>query len=136
MNSQLIRCTTCGKELIVDEEISSLVCGYCFEAVDLNEARAVSRRKEPPEFLVKNGVLERYFGERSYDIRTPPGVKKIGPVAFSEGVCGVTVSEGVEVIETRAFEACWYLEYLELPNSLKKIEKVTNIPGRRFLWAK
>ena len=118
MRSLPIKCTSCGKDLIVSNDISSLICGCCLESVDLDEARSISRQKEPSEFLIRNGVLEEYFGSSPYDIRIPSGVKKIEYFAFTNSIRSVIVPEGVEEIAAGAF-ACSFLDYLELPDSLK-----------------
>lgn len=112
-----IKCTSCGSNIIVDDDVDRLICGCCLEAIDLEEARKLSRSKEPPEFLIRNRVLEAYFGASPYDIRIPSGVRKIASFAFAPFVRSVVIPEGVEEIAAGAFP-CAYLEYIKLPDSL------------------
>lgn len=120
MRSLPVKCTSCGKDIVVSNDVDALICGCCLEAVDLAEARRISRLKEPSEFLIRNGVLEEYFGSSPYDIRIPSGVKKIKYFAFTNSVRSVIVPEGVEEIAAGAF-ACKFLDYIELPDSLKTL---------------
>lgn len=120
MASLRVQCTSCGADIIVDDDIDELVCGCCLEAIDLDRAREIARSKEPSEFLVQNGVLVEYYGTSPYDVRIPSGVKKIGRSVFGKGIRSVIVPEGVEEIAGGAF-ACDFLEYVELPSSLKSL---------------
>lgn len=120
MTSLRIKCTSCGSDIIVGNDIDELICGCCLKAVDLDKAREISRSKEPSEFLIVNGVLVAYFGANSYDVRIPSGVKKIKSFVFRKGIRSVIVPEGVEEIAGDAF-VCDFLEYVKLPSSLKSL---------------
>lgn len=72
------------------------------------------------QFLIKDGVLEKYLGEESRGVVTPKGVKVIGRNAFGPGLTDLYISDGVEEIQFLASDLK-YIKKLRLPDSLKKI---------------
>ncbi|WMJ86369.1 leucine-rich repeat protein [Anaerocolumna sp. MB42-C2] len=85
------------------------------------------------EFVIKDGVLERYAGEGG-DVVVPDGVVSIGKRAFEEDfsiedsqcITSITLSDTVISIEKEAFYGCRMLK------SVKMSDSVTNIGSSAF----
>ena len=130
MNSINFKCPNCDAEIIINNNIKSVICGCCMKEINVSEITCSDWRLKPPEFIVINETLEKYIGESSRGIRTPPDVKVINRWAFSCFVLEVYVSDGVEEIKANAFD-CQFLRYLRLPDSIKKIENRSYKSGEK-----
>ena len=74
------------------------------------------------EFLINNGVLEKYSGT-GIRVVIPEGVTAIGEGVFQyrKGIVSVTIPNGVVSIGSRAFCCCESLTSINLPNSVTTI---------------
>ena len=75
------------------------------------------------DFIIRNGVLEKYTGSGE-DVVIPEGVIIIGGDVFRTPYAvlkSVVIPEGVIEIERRAFFGCGALEKVTFPESLKRI---------------
>ena len=77
----------------------------------------------PTDFVIKNGVLEKYKG-RDSDVIVPEGVTCIGDYAFlwCWSLKSVTLPEGLTSIGKEAFSGCSSLRSVTLPEGLTSIE--------------
>lgn len=80
------------------------------------------------EFNIKDGILLNCkAGKYQYTINVPHGVKKIAKFAISglscDNVVDINVPEGVTDIERGGISGNYRLENIELPKSLKTLEK-------------
>ena len=71
------------------------------------------------DFVIKNGVLEKYNGSEQI-VKIPNSVISIGNYAFSgcTVIKSLTIPEGVASIGENAFSGCTGLTSIDLPNSL------------------
>lgn len=75
------------------------------------------------EFIIENGVLEKYNGSDEATVRIPEGVTRIGWQAF----CGcdklrkVVIPESVTEIEREAFKGCSALTKIVMPSGVTRI---------------
>lgn len=81
------------------------------------------------KFYICDGVLRKYTGEDERVV-IPPCIKCIGENAFEEDVfrgnetiTQVVISEGVEIIEKRAFFSCKNLTSVVIPETVRRIEE-------------
>ena len=87
---------------------------------------------EKKDFVIENGVLKKYNGKNPI-VEIPSGVSKIAVGAFALSPAKqVVIPEGVTELEGNycgggaigifgAFDSCYYLESVQLPNTLKII---------------
>lgn len=87
---------------------------------------------EKKDFVIENGVLKKYNGKNPI-VEIPSGVSKIAVGAFALSPAKqVVIPEGVTELEGNycgggafgifgAFDSCFYLESVQLPNTLKII---------------
>ena len=104
----MVRCFNCQIKIDLSEEI----CPYCgrppFDG-------------ETDEFAAGDGVLLRYNGTKK-DVTLPEGLHTVGEQSFDcTAVRSVIIPEGYTEIEDAAFLGCCSLNYVEFPDSLKKI---------------
>ena len=78
---------------------------------------------ETEDFIINNGVLERYVGT-SENVVIPNTVTSIGQSAFStcNSLKSVIIPETVTDIGAGAFNWCPYLEYVSIPDSIEDIK--------------
>lgn len=91
------------------------------------EKQAVTYQGEDADFVIKNGVLEKYQGRQSVVI-VPEGVKKISN-CFREKcwIRQVVLPQSVEELEDGCFYGCDALVKVNIP------KKVTSIPANAFI---
>ena len=76
------------------------------------------------DFVIKNGVLEKYQGEEAH-VDVPAEVTAIGENAFfdCQNLTSITLPEGLRSIGDKAFHYCCELEEIILPEGLEIIGK-------------
>ncbi len=81
------------------------------------------------DFVIKNGVLEKYTGE-STEVIIPKKVTEIKKLAFEKcnEIETVYIADGVERIDEYAFKNCGSLESIHVPKSLSTVY-VTSFRG-------
>ena len=80
------------------------------------------------EFVVENGILKRYIGNKEY-VTIPDYIRIIGEGAFKNcsSIISVDIADSVECIESGAFYKCTSLVDIYIPNSVTVI-------GMRAFW--
>ncbi|WP_028506209.1 leucine-rich repeat domain-containing protein [Ruminococcus sp. FC2018] len=112
---------------VINEWINAPI--YCYEnsageeyAIKNNfEHRPYDEADNDPYFIIKDGVLERYFGESGKtELIIPAGVKEIGRSAFykCDELEHIIIPNGVTIIGDGAFAACYNLSEITIPESV------------------
>ncbi len=112
---------------VINEWINAPI--YCYEnsageeyAIKNNfEHRPYDEADNDPYFIIKDGVLERYFGESGKtELIIPAGVKEIGRSVFykCDELEHIIIPNGVTVIGDGAFAACYNLSEITIPESV------------------
>ena len=138
MDTNRARCTHCGRVLIIEKQAAYLHCPECGATLPSARLKRYYRtnpeqttgyqntqpsfRTEHTEFLILQGILERYSGN-SRDLSLPGGIEVIGSKAFMGcyNLVNVAIPEGVTAIESEAFAHCPNLTTVILPRTLRRI---------------
>lgn len=106
--------------------------------------------------IIENGVLEEYIPAGETDVVIPEGVTSIKKLVFYGLECqkikSITLPRSLTVINRCAFDCCRYLQSVEIPDSVTKIEdyafiecgirsitipnSVTSIGNHAFSWCR
>lgn len=107
-------------------------------------------------FIIENGVLEEYIPSGETDVVIPEGVTSIKKLVFYGLECqkikSITLPRSLTIIERCTFDSCRYLQSVDIPDSVTKIEdyvfngsgiqsiaipnSVTSIGDHAFSWCK
>lgn len=136
MDINYARCTHCGRVFQIGKQTAYLHCPECGATLPSARMKRYYRtthnteydstqqsfRTEHTDFLILQGILERYSGN-SRDVSLPGNIEVIGSKAFMgcTHLVSVAVPEGVTVIEAEAFAHCPNLTTVILPRTLCRI---------------
>lgn len=122
-------CVECGADLseyLNNDSPSDSFGSFDFSALEVEAKKQLSEQEQiekiKSEFEIVNGELIKYIGKGG-NVVIPSSVTKICENAFlnNENVTSITVSEGVNEIDTSAFKNTKALKTVKLPSSLRKI---------------
>ncbi len=110
-------CPNCGRKNVANSNF----CPDC--GANLQE------EKKKDEFVIHNGVLEKYNGDKSVVV-IPSNVTVIGSYVFPpsnhifnivSNITKVVLPYGLKKISSKAFFGCTNLRYVDLPSTLEEI---------------
>lgn len=128
------KCTNCGATLSVDNTKDALICQFCGSAFVVEKAinnynitnniKANTVNiygKVDNDFVIRAGVLEKYNGTSS-KVVIPDNVSYIGAAfEWCYGLEEVTIPNTVKVIGGHAFKGCRNLKTINIPSSVIEI---------------
>lgn len=125
-------CSECGKkEFLIDMDREVIECASCHRTHPIKALIGVGAKptlesandKSSGVFVVKDGVLEKYLGEKT-EIVIPEGITEIADDCFREKITieKITLPSTLATIGEYAFSKCKGLTQMDIPDSVKVIK--------------